>query len=150
MSKALPMVMPPPPCDECEGRCCKVGAFSHPDIAVQLEWPEEDESNFPEAIPDRDRPGELGIPMVNGRCLHLDDNNQCRIYERRPVACRNYNCLRGYWRTREFPHAIIMLTHPELVKLIERRYPQWSRSKRAKTSYRRKLTNCVNVYRKDF
>jgi len=39
--------------------------------------------------------------VVNGRCIYLDENNLCTIYEQRPDTCRNHNppdCERfGRW-----------------------------------------------------
>jgi uncharacterized protein len=39
--------------------------------------------------------------VVNGRCIYLDDNDLCSIYDQRPPTCRNHNppgCERfGRW-----------------------------------------------------
>jgi Fe-S-cluster containining protein len=29
---------------------------------------------------------------VDGACIYLDDDSQCRIYDRRPRVCRAYTC----------------------------------------------------------
>jgi Putative zinc- or iron-chelating domain len=34
------------------------------------------------------------LPRENGRCVCMDDTGACTIYERRPGACRAYDCRR--------------------------------------------------------
>jgi Fe-S-cluster containining protein len=51
--------MPAFRCSGC-GLCCKVAPLVHPD------WPKR----------------------ADGACLHLSEDNRCKIYEARPRACR--------------------------------------------------------------
>jgi Fe-S-cluster containining protein len=32
------------------------------------------------------------LPRVDGRCVCMDDAGACTVYERRPGACRAYDC----------------------------------------------------------
>jgi Fe-S-cluster containining protein len=34
------------------------------------------------------------LPRANGRCVCMTDDGGCTIYERRPGACRAYDCRR--------------------------------------------------------
>ena len=36
-------------------------------------------------------------------CVHLDENNRCRIYEHRPQVCRGFTCKGGWWLHSVFP-----------------------------------------------
>ncbi|MBN3041044.1 MAG: YkgJ family cysteine cluster protein [Candidatus Omnitrophica bacterium] len=32
----------------------------------------------------------------DGSCVYLDKNNRCRIYQKRPIVCRNFTCDNGF------------------------------------------------------
>lgn len=36
------------------------------------------------------------LPYVGGRCQFLDADDRCMIYEDRPRACREFQCVRYY------------------------------------------------------
>lgn len=72
-------------CTRCPGICCKWGG--NPNLAVRLELDEVNQySHF--AL----KAGEdYRLKMHMGRCIYLK-HGKCSIYERRPKACREYDC----------------------------------------------------------
>lgn len=117
------MITPAPPCNECIGRCC-----TRPGSDTLVELHKDEALQFPEAIQVKNGLGQvMAIPVTSdGRCIHLDDVNRCRIYERRPKVCRDFNCLFGY-RLGRNRHSFFLEDHPEMVELIEQRFPEFAR-----------------------
>ncbi len=71
-----------PPCDGCTA-CCR-----EPKLHVDLD--NDEVVNFPGAVQRAD--GKWYLPKrEDGSCVHLIDN-QCSIYDKRPNACRLYDC----------------------------------------------------------
>ena len=72
----------------------------------------------------------MALPVKpDGRCIHLGDDNQCQIYERRPRVCQQFNCLYGYClgRTR---HGFFLQDNPDVVTLLETTYPEYTHNAR--------------------
>jgi Fe-S-cluster containining protein len=103
-----------PPCSQCTAVCCRQTA---PHVAAV--FLEEHESGYETIIVD-DGMGEdvRAIPYVNGNCFYLV-GNQCSIYERRPILCREFTCLAGYNLHGKDGHGFFLEDHPEVVELIE-------------------------------
>lgn len=96
-------------------------------FAVALE-PEE-QAQFPAAVP-VELP-ELGltgttyvIPYKDGRCIHLTADNKCGIYNRRPLLCREFNCLHGYLSKGQ-EHGYFLEDKPDVVELIASTHPEF-------------------------
>jgi len=79
-----------PVCIECPAYCCR-------DLAISITKPrtksEIEETKWylhfdTVSIFIRNRRWHL---LVKGKCIYLDDNNLCSIYEKRPEKCRKHN-----------------------------------------------------------
>lgn len=69
-------------CQRC-GKCCKVVLLEIPHL------PSEDDQNLymMRGIIRKDKT--LAIPC---KCMHLGDDNLCKIYKNRPNVCRKFTC----------------------------------------------------------
>lgn len=115
-----------PPCDQCRAACC-----TRPGHAALVYLHEDEIGQFPEAIhvPSRHEPEKMMLPVnAQGRCIFLGDDNRCRIYERRPRACREFNCLYSY-RLGKNRHGFFLEDHPDVVQLIETLRPAFAESR---------------------
>ena len=84
----------------CGAPCCQV----HPNdlgIGIIVELEEHEVDQYPEALAGPNEvPGRTYIlngagfipTQANGRCIHLTDEDLCAIYDRRPAACREFDC----------------------------------------------------------
>jgi len=104
-----------PPCDACTAICCKFRGY---DYSVILE-PEEADA-FPEAVRSLAE-NAMVIPSREGKCIFLDPNDKCSIYERRPIRCQQFNCTVGYRCKPDGRHSFLLEDYPKLVELIELR-----------------------------
>ncbi len=99
-----------PPCEQCTAACCK--QTTQP-AAVMLE---EYEIDYESILVNDCLMGIVrAIPYVNNKCFYLTDN-KCSIYDRRPVRCREFNCVLGYNKNR---FSFFLEDHPDVVRLIE-------------------------------
>ncbi len=134
MSGKAPLVTvtPDPPCQHCSGLCCVQKSFGHK-FAVGLEEREYDQ--FPESVWHPSRylgEGNIRVlPYVNGRCIHLSDDNRCKIYDRRPENCRQFNCVSRYY-SRGMHHGFFLEDNPDLVQIIELHLPDFAESRKPK------------------
>lgn len=116
--------LPLPPCQSCNGACCS--------LPVEIDGDEV--ADFPDAVCVPEQCGNRVVDTwmlprkADGRCVYLDVNNRCRIYERRPRVCREFNCLCGYKLTAQ-RHSFFLDEHPEVARLIELQYPEWAASR---------------------
>ena len=39
----------------------------------------------------------VAIPRGERGCFYLDENRKCSIYDRRPLACRQFDCREGHY-----------------------------------------------------
>ena len=77
-------------CESCDGQCCRY-------FALPLDTP-QDRDDFEdirwylahEGVTVFVEDGDWYINIKN-KCRHLDKDNRCAIYERRPRICRKYN-----------------------------------------------------------
>ncbi len=82
----------------CAAACCR-------NWTINLTWDEYDSGLYEAQVragysDDTDGEGNLigGYEMyemrqdMDGRCVYLDENCRCRIYEQRPRVCREYTC----------------------------------------------------------
>ncbi len=85
------------PCHICRANCCKQNGH---DYAVLLEGAERTKfAAFCQEVAIDDngiRRLERVLPYRDGRCIFLDDDDRCRIYEDRPTNCRRFECIPGY------------------------------------------------------
>ena len=63
----------------CKALCCHLRpALSPQDLEEDIEYDEK---------------SPYLIKREKGFCIYLDENSKCKIYEKRPLACREYSCL---------------------------------------------------------
>lgn len=78
------------PCDKCGGLCCQYFCF---EIDEPDDFEEFDDIRWyicHEGVSVHiDEDGDWYIQIMNP-CNNLDDDNRCKIYEDRPIICRNY------------------------------------------------------------
>ncbi len=78
-------------CNECDGKCCKY-------VAIEIDVPEtlEDFENIKWYVCHEnvhvyvEEDGSWNIEFITP-CRHLDENNRCTYYKKRPTICREYN-----------------------------------------------------------
>lgn len=68
-------------CHKC-GHCCTYRAELVPGL-------DDIPENLTEFIEEDGRAIEV-MKMVNGKCIALDDNARCTIYDKRPLECRQF------------------------------------------------------------
>jgi len=66
-------------CEDCAGKCCK----------CLIVWPANEPSTVEFYETTRGVCAD-GFALVNSRCQHLTEDNQCGIYEARPEVCRKF------------------------------------------------------------
>lgn len=78
------------PCQACDGKCCRY-------YALQIDEPKtpRDFDDIRWYLCHKDtrvfvEDGEWYLEVLN-ECRHLDENNRCRIYDRRPALCREHS-----------------------------------------------------------
>lgn len=73
------------PCDKCKADCCANLPINKVDYKRMCEV-------VPRLIPKHkiDKPGVDGVIIIKGRCLWLDKNNRCTVYDVRPEVCRSF------------------------------------------------------------
>jgi len=78
-------------CDECDGECCK-------SIAIEIDEPETKEDwdeirwflCHKNVLVYKDNDGDWLVEYLTD-CKYLDENNKCKIYEKRPKTCREHD-----------------------------------------------------------
>ena len=86
------------PCDLCTAACCRQNGHAY---AVLLEGEGERRkfAAFAVDVPvgrDGFATSERVLPYRGGRCQFLADDNQCAIYDDRPLNCRRFQCVTGF------------------------------------------------------
>lgn len=38
----------------------------------------------------------IAVPKMNGGCVYFGSDRKCKIYEDRPLACRQFDCRKGH------------------------------------------------------
>lgn len=82
-----------PPCDACGGKCCSA-RFGWDAINLNR----EEERLFPRESIKRIDANTRGYVFPKGKsesCIHFHDG-KCEIYDVRPEACRNFDCVEFY------------------------------------------------------
>lgn len=90
------------------GRCCsKIYAYmpEAEDLRADMMQREFFKARGLERLPMLDRPGYRAY-SIPSRCPHLQSDNKCDIYEKRPLACKKYDGTRDpyincAWREEE-------------------------------------------------
>jgi Fe-S-cluster containining protein len=108
------------PCDRCVAACCKQNGH---DYAVLLRGEEVRRfAAFAQVVTvlrDQQLVAESVLPYVNGRCQFLDEEDRCRIYEDRPLSCRQFQCITSYNQDGMGRHGLFLRRNPKVRELIE-------------------------------
>jgi len=111
------------PCGRCHAACCRQNGH---DYAVLLEG---DERRKFAAFSQEVRIGSNGstviervLPYREGRCVFLDTDDRCLIYEDRPVNCRRFQCVSGFNHggRRIGEHDVFLQWNPRVREMLER------------------------------
>ncbi len=78
------------PCVVCGAKCCQYFAFEIDEPDTYEEFEDIRWFLCHENISVHIDEGDWYISICN-RCNMLDENNQCKIYDDRPIICRNYD-----------------------------------------------------------
>lgn len=57
------------------------------------------------------------LPYVDGKCQFLGDDDRCTIYDDRPAACRQFECVDHF--DRDGRHGEFLIRNPRVLKLLE-------------------------------
>lgn len=105
------------PCGECYAACCRQNGHEY---AVLLE--EQERRKFAAFSTqmafesDGQRRVEAILPYRDGRCIFLDPDDRCTIYEDRPANCRRFECAGGYHADRP---SEFLLRNPRVLKILQ-------------------------------
>ena len=99
-------------CSECPARCCRTAGPGFRWLYLNGEERHQELfAQHSEHVTGR-------LEFTKGRCPFLGSDHRCTIYERRPEACRLFEC----WNVKEFPtgwkdkphHRRLLKTHEKL------------------------------------
>ena len=104
------------PCEHCNAACCRKSSASPYAVALF----DYEVSQFPEAVllPSSSGVKTYVLPPVNGKCINLDDDNHCKVYDARPLRCQQFSCCDGYL-LRGKEHDTFLTLFPHVVPLLE-------------------------------
>ena len=109
------------PCDLCTAACCKQNGHF---FAARLQGDEV--RRFAPFAVDAPFTGgdarlryERVLPYVNGRCQFLGPDDLCTIYEDRPLACRQFQCV-GYYNAEGVGrHGLFLQRNPRVCEMLD-------------------------------
>jgi Fe-S-cluster containining protein len=116
-------------CEECDGKCCK-------DVAVEIDEPETQEDwdeirwflYHENIIVYKDNEGDWLIEF-HTRCKHLDENNKCMIYDKRPKTCREHDVESCQVNGEGNIGEIVFRTVEDLEKYLKEQKKKWANMK---------------------
>ncbi|MEA2710760.1 MAG: uncharacterized protein QOF78_3361 [Phycisphaerales bacterium] len=108
------------PCDLCTAACCKQNGH---EFAAILEGDEVRKfAAFAIDVPIESL-GRLTyervLPYVEGRCQFLGEDDLCTIYEDRPRACRQFQCIESYNADGVGRHGTFLQRNPRVREMLE-------------------------------
>ena len=98
-------IIGPSPCERCDAACCRQSAWAY---AVLLQSDAEHRRFAPwsTTVLLNDVDGVTRTAHVigyrDGRCPFLGDDDQCSIYEDRPLSCRQFECTKRFGNDASF------------------------------------------------
>ena len=110
------------PCMECTANCCRQNGH---DFAVLLEGDERRKLTAfsePHQFDDGSGPTvERVLPYRDGRCVFLDVDHRCTIYDDRPVNCRRFECVVGFHHrgSDRSSHSRFLQLNPDVLDRLE-------------------------------
>jgi Fe-S-cluster containining protein len=109
------------PCDLCDAACCRQNGHAY---AARIEGDEIRKfAAFAIDVPITDDDGRLRfervLPYVNGRCQFLDSDERCAIYDDRPRACRQFQCVAHYNAEGVGRHGVFLQRNPRVRAMLD-------------------------------
>lgn len=109
------------PCDLCTAACCKQNGHAY---AALLQ---DDEirkfAPFAIDVPLETADGRLAfervLPYVDGRCQFLGADDRCTIYDDRPRACRQFQCVESFHADGVGRHGAFLQRNPRVREMLE-------------------------------
>jgi Fe-S-cluster containining protein len=84
------------------GNCCKAGGYVYvtsDNIEKMAKILHKNPIDFRQMYTQKDNGWDIiASPNFNANCL-LDENNKCKVYEARPLACRTYPNWPSIWQS---------------------------------------------------
>jgi len=77
-------------CEECDGKCCRYIATEIDEPETKEDWDEIKWFLYHENVVVYKDNDKEWIVEFRTRCKNLDENNQCKIYDKRPQKCRDH------------------------------------------------------------
>jgi hypothetical protein len=110
------------PCDLCTAACCKQNGHAY---AARLQDDEVRKfAAFAIDVPirrddDNRLTYERVLPYINGRCQFLGDDDRCTIYDDRPRACRQFQCVDHYNADGVGAHGVFLQRNPSVREMLD-------------------------------
>jgi len=108
------------PCETCRANCCKQNGH---DFAVLLQDDEPRKFAAYSINVAIEQDGriitERVLPYIKGRCQFLDADDRCKIYEDRPRACRQFECVRYYNELGIGRHGRFLQLNPDVAAQLD-------------------------------
>lgn len=109
------------PCALCTAACCKQNGHAY---AARLQHDEIRRfAPFAIDVPIRSASGALTfervLPYVDGRCQFLDTDDRCAIYEDRPLACRQFQCIEHFNQHGLARHSVFLVRNTAVREMLE-------------------------------
>jgi Fe-S-cluster containining protein len=109
------------PCRECDAACCRQNGHEYAAL-LQGEAERRRFAAFSVMIPVNTPGGvvsERVLPYIAGRCQFLGSDDRCTIYEDRPRACRDFECVKDYNRSGVGRHGEFLGRNPRVLAMLE-------------------------------
>jgi hypothetical protein len=112
----------PSPCDQCFAACCKQNGHEFAAV-LQGEGERRRFAAFAQDVTFVRPDGTIGVervlPYVNGRCQFLGEDDRCTIYDDRPLACRQFECVPHFNRDGVARHGDFLSANPRVLEVIQ-------------------------------
>lgn len=109
------------PCMQCAARCCKQNGH---DYAVLLRESEHRRfAPWAVSVPIQTEGRvvmEKVLPYVDGRCPFLGADDRCKIYEDRPMSCREFECTKYFNSDGIGKHGRFLELNEDVRELLEK------------------------------
>lgn len=123
------------PCRKCEARCCRY-------FALELDTPrnKDDFENIRWYLAHRG--AEVFVERrkwfleVKTRCRYLTKDHRCKIYEKRPQVCRDYDRKTCEFTPFDFEHDLVFKNLRDFDKYLDKRFRRRKKKKTSKRSSR--------------
>jgi Fe-S-cluster containining protein len=108
------------PCDLCTAACCKQNGHAY--AALLRDDEIRKFAAFAIDVPIATAAGltfERVLPYVDGRCQFLGEDDRCTIYDDRPRACRQFQCVTSYNADGIGRHGVFLQRNPRVREMLD-------------------------------